>query len=150
MSKESAEKFLKELDSNEKALARLKELGSLTGEGEELREAAAIARETGYDVSAEELEELLKDMKKTVAKTSDKAADGVEKLNPEDLDRMAGGGDHDKCEETYKDNENCPYHDRCAKLLNMYYEGEPQNCDAYTFCTSYGLGLNCKKIDFVL
>ena len=149
MSKENAKKFLEELDTNEKAMAKLKEIGTPTGEADEIRVMAAIARETGYDVSDEELEQMLKSVKKTLASANDKAADGIEKLNLEDLDTMAGGKDYSACNDTYKDGENCTLNDACKKVNNMYYSGNATTCDSYTFCSSWFYSNDCFGLEVV-
>ena len=123
MSMENGKKFLEELRSNEKALAKLKELGTPTGETEEIREVAAIARETGYDVTDEELEKLVKAAKKNRATASDKAAETVEKLDPEDLDTAAGGDEPNLADG------DCWYE---SILLNLC-----DNAEAFNTCSKY-------------
>ena len=120
MSLENAKKFLEDLDTNEEAMAKLKESGKDLDESQEISLFGTIARESGYDTTDEELEEILKRVRDCVAATSDQTAKDLDKLPREELDHVAGGKDHDRCEDTYKDSDNCWITDKCKKVILAY------------------------------
>ena len=49
-----------------------------------------------------------------------KTAGKIELLSDQDLEEVAGGGDHWDCEFTYKDRENCWAEDACDAVLIDY------------------------------
>ena len=139
MSLETAKKFMEDLNGNEKALEILKSANP-DNEEEESRILGKAARETGYDVSDEDLENLLKNMKRRRVESSEKAAEETQRLSPEEIDSFAGGGDHAICSDTFKDDENCVFDDNCKHYTNMYSSSEDEgryDCDSYTYCKNF-------------
>ena len=144
MAIENAKKFLEELDSNEKALDRLKECGTDLDEAGEISLLGSVARETGYDVTDEELETILKQVRVNIVAAGDQAAKGLEKLPREEIDRVAGGKDHDACQSTYKENENCWVSDKCRAVVWEYKMTEYNtNNEIINECT---INYYCNKV----
>ena len=143
MSLESAQRFLEELDANEQAKALLQASDGLDEE-HELQALAAAARETGYDVTDEELLSVFASSKSAVAAGSDAVAEEIAELSEEELDKVAGGKGHSTCEDTYLDNENCSLHDNCKKVIQGYYFNDNPYCDSYSCCKGVALKPDCK------
>lgn len=79
MKPEKAKEFLELVIKDETLRSRLAEKGP--------DEAAAIARELGFDVTAEELTQAEKELRKLP-----QDCENPEQLSPDDLDTVAGGG----------------------------------------------------------
>ena len=129
MALEAVRKFLQGLEKNEKAKGILKAAGK-EQEADQARILAAAARETGHDVSEEEMRSVLKELQMS----GDAVAEEIREINLEEMDRVAGGGDHPTCADTYKDDENCLIDDNCKKVINMYCKHHNGTCSSYTFC----------------
>lgn len=134
MSLEKAKEFMEELETNDRAMEKL---DTFTPEKPDYAsELAAVARETGYDVTDEDMTQMLMKMIQKQKESSDAAAEGIRVLDEDALDKVAGGGDHSTCADTYKDDENCWFDDNCRKLVNMYCKHHNKNCSSYTYCSS--------------
>ena len=137
MALENAKKFLEDLDTNEEAIDKLKAAGKDLDESQEISLLGSIARESGYDTTDEELEEILKKTRESVAEASDQAAKDLEKLPREELDQVAGGKDHSICKDTYKDSDNCWMTDKCKRIILSYpKEDDPEweDCKFTHYC----------------
>jgi len=138
MALENAKKFLEELDSNEKALEILK-AHEVTDNDQGIATLASAARETGYDVSDEEMKELLTATKSHLVQAGDEAAAKVQ-LSRDEIDKVAGGKGHDICHDTFKDGENCWWNDSCNKVVNMYWtkcSDGTYECYGTAFCNGF-------------
>jgi hypothetical protein len=145
MALENAKKFMEELDSNEKALEILK-AHEQTDEEQEVAVLASAARETGYDVSDEEMKELLTATKSHLVQAGDEAAAKVA-LSKEEIDKVAGGKDHDCCVDTFKDGENCWVNDSCKKFVTNYWQEDGDGnvtCYGTAFCDGVMRKHDCK------
>lgn len=87
---ENAKKFLESLETNEEAQKILAEAKGMTGVTREYVLAEA-AKKAGCDATEEDFLALLA----SVRGTSDKAADAIAELNPEEMEKVAGGGSCD-------------------------------------------------------
>ena len=130
--------ILEELDGNEEAKALLEASGADLDDEEGCKVLAAAARETGYDVTDEEVTDLLKSQRAIMARASDDAADKWLKLGD-----VAGWKDHSNCHYTYKDGENCLAMDGCKKALIMYFDPDNPYCDSYSHCKGVAVKPNC-------
>lgn len=135
MALENARKFLEELDSNEKALEILK-AHETADEDQEAAILASAARETGYDVSDEEMKKVFTAARTHVIQSGDKAAADVE-ISPEDLDKVAGGEEHFGCSDTFTDGENCALNDSCNKVLLHYLKKNKKTNEVECVDNSY-------------
>lgn len=146
---ENAKRFLEELDANEKAQELLK-AAAPEDPGEDASILARVARETGYEISDDEMREFLDELQKRHAATSDAVAEQIRVLNDAELDAVAGGGSHGDCKDTYKDNENCWWEDNCKKVVNFYYDVNDPYCDSNSLCSGFMTKPDCKigKVGF--
>ena len=139
MALENAKKFMEELDSNEKALEILK-THEMTDDEQGIAVLASAARETGYDVSDDEMKELLTATKSYLVQAGDEAAAKVA-LSKDEIDKVAGGKKgHDICTDTFKDGENCWVNDSCNKVIWLYWEEVSDGtyeCYNSAFCDSF-------------
>jgi len=145
MALENAKKFMEELDNNEKALEILK-ARELTDDEQGIAVLASAARETGYDVSDEEMKELLTATKSHLVQAGDEAAAKVA-LSKEEIDEVAGGKGHDICHDTFKDGENCWWNDSCNKVVNIYWaeiSDGTYECYGTAFCDGFMKKHDCK------
>ena len=104
---------------------RMREMIQGMKQPENAAEAAAayakLAKEAGFDISAEEIAEAMKKMEQAQLARSGEAAEKVEKaaLTEDDLDQVAGGADG--CESTYTPGEWCWFSDSCSAVVNTGY-----------------------------
>lgn len=142
---ENAKKFLEELDTNKKA-QELLEAASLDSFEENALALAKVARETGYEVSDEEMLEFLAAFTEQQAAVNDVVADEIRELDATELDAVAGGGERRACCDTYKANENCLLNDACAKVRNIYVpSGFTGTCDSYVYCSGFAYKSDCSS-----
>ena len=88
--KENVKKFFEELDGNEQAKALLK-AASANGAEPDIAALARAARETGYEVTDEEMQDFLAQLQKSTAAASDAVADRLSKLTTDELEKVAAG-----------------------------------------------------------
>ena len=134
MSLENAKLFLENLNTNEQVMEKLKTIS--LEDTDQTPELAAIARNSGYDVTDGEMEEFLAKAIQKRKKDTDAAAIKIAMIDDDELEAVAGGGDHDTCSDTYKDDENCWNNDSCKHVINMYCAQNDSICDSYAFCES--------------
>ena len=88
---EEAKKFLQELKTNERG----KELLKAKGKPQNAEECAAFYAEAaealGYHFSAEDIKAAVEDLKREQLARSDAAEKEIRELDPEELDKVAGG-----------------------------------------------------------
>ena len=134
MSKDDALRFLQktrdDVEFVEKIRAALMEESS--------SEATNISIEAagfGYDFTEEELLAVSAELR------SNEFAEieGME-ISDEELEQVAGGGDHADCSDTYRSGENCFHDDQCDMVYHFYKLRE--SCD-YT----YDVTENCINLD---
>ena len=115
---ENVKKFFEELESNDKALELLKS-ASVDGKEPDIAVLANAARETGYDVTDEEMRACCDEERKRRAAASDAVAEKLGELNPEDME-AAAGGKNPSCEDTYNAGEWCWFNDSCSAAIRVY------------------------------
>ena len=149
MALENAKKFMEELDSNEKALEILQGQ-ELSDDEKGIAALASAARETGYDVSDEEIKEFFAASKQKIAQAADQAATEVQKLSREEIDAVAGGKKgHYDCVDTYRDDENCWVHDSCKKFIVNYWTKDENGeivCENNSFCKGAVRKYDCNML----
>ena len=119
-----AKKFVEALEADQKLMEQIRAKAAEVGSAIEAYVAAA--KEAGYEITAEELEAVLKARQKAGIA----AVDGAE-LNDAELDQVAGGGGW------------CWTSDKCMKIIN--YEKKYSNCQV-TYNPSEIL--NCEVLDY--
>ena len=115
---ENVKKFFEELERNDKALELLK-AASVDGKEPGSAALADIARQTGYDVTDEEMRACCEEERKRRAADSDAVAEKLGELNPEDMEAAAGGKDP-SCRDTYNEGEWCWFADSCSASIRVY------------------------------
>ena len=80
---------------------------------------AKVLTEKGYDVSSEEISSFIQEAEEERRK---KTAGKIELLPDQDMEKVAGGGDHAECYYTFKDQENCWHEDGCD-FVYIQYDG---------------------------
>ena len=112
---------------------------------EEVGNYLRAAESLGYHITGRELLETVRAMDKSQKALTGEAETAIGKapLNEETLDAVAGGTegkvvkDHNECEYTYTDYENCWFNDECNIIFTHY--DEPQNTldiDYWQMCSS--------------
>ena len=90
---------------------------------EEAKVYAEIAQKLGLDLTAEDIGEYIRQSEQACKDRTDKAADMIQMLPDDDLDKVAGGSKgNPACKETYMDYENCWYSDGCDNIFQIYDE----------------------------
>ena len=135
---ENVKKFFEELESNDKALELLKS-ASVDGKEPDIAVLANAARETGYDVTDEEMRACCEEERKRRAAASDAVAEKLGELSPDEMELGVGGKGEDWCRDTYNDGEWCWEQDSCKVNTNFYRQS---NCK-----TTYREGEWCWKQD---
>ena len=144
MAKEDVARFLDELDGNEKAKELLEASAADLDAEEGFKVLASAARETGYDVTDDEVARLFEAKRAILVETSDDAADEVLGLSDDELDSVAGGKGFAACEDTYRTDDNCWVSDNCKKAVIFYYDEDNPYCDSYSYCKGIALKPDCK------
>lgn len=78
------------------------------------------AKKLGFELTADEIKKYFVERERELKEKTNSTAKAVQALPDDELDKVAGGGDHDECEDTYMDRENCWIHDGCD-LINTHY-----------------------------
>ena len=116
---ENVKRFFEELERNDKALELLK-AASADGKEPDFAALADIARQTGYDVTDEEMETCLEEERKRRAAASDAVADKLGELSPQEMDIAAGGKGDEVCKDTFNIGEWCWSNDSCMLHHTQY------------------------------
>ena len=116
---ENVKKFFEELERNDKALELLK-AASVDGKEPGFAALADIARQTGYDVTNEDMKACLEEARERRAAASDAVAEKLGELTPEDMEAAAGGKGNQSCEDTYNAGEWCWFNDSCSEAIRVY------------------------------
>ena len=139
---ENVKKFFEELETNDKALELLK-AASVDGKEPGFAALADIARQTGYDVTDEEMQTCLEEARERRAAASDAVAEKLGELSPDEMELGVGGKGQDVCNDTYKDGENCLLNDSCNKAVFLYFGEIKEICDSNTYCAKTLKRLDC-------
>jgi hypothetical protein len=118
---ENAKKFFEEIIKTEEAKALLAAVEAPKTEEDRIAAYIEIAKRLGVELTTEDIQEYF-------ATASD--AD-VAELDDEELEQLVGGGAHDECKYSYKNEENCILFDGC--------DGSYRSYDAY-ICKSNNAG----------
>ena len=122
MAIEKVKEILEKLASDPKAQELFKSLEQPKSEEEKASKMIEAAKQLGYDLSVEDLAEYLKNAVAARKEKTDAKAEAIQKLDDSELEKAAGGKDHDECKDTYKNRENCVYNDACD-LVYQWYPG---------------------------
>ena len=113
MAIEKVKETLEKLMSDPKAKELFKGLEPPKSEEEKARKLIEAAKKLGYDLNAAELADYLKKAAADRKEKTDAQAQAIQKLDDSELEKAAGGRDHDTCQDTFKDKENCWRNDAC-------------------------------------
>jgi len=91
MAIEQAKKFMVEMFKDEKAREMVKSMKAPQNEDEAVKAYAEVARKLGYDVTEEDLAELIGELKQKQAEATEKAIEDEEEISTENLEAVAGG-----------------------------------------------------------
>ena len=143
--KENVKMFLEELDQNEKAQEMLKAVAA-DGAEPDIAAMAKAARETGYDVTEDEMQAFLAQIEKHTAKASDAVAEKLIELTSDEMELVAGGKVRDACRDTYAPGENCLLNDACHKWFQYYSTAEDKEkiCDGQFYCAKALMKPGCE------
>ena len=130
MSKESALKFLNTLGTNEKAKELLLQRKKPAGEEEKIKAYAEAAAGLGEPITAEDFREAVQYMQEQVLKQAEAAASGIQALEDDDVEDVAGGfyyydqlsnSKEYKCYKDFTDTE-CWWEDACRQTIVKYFD----------------------------
>lgn len=91
MSKENAKKFLEAMNDKANRDVWEAKTADVKNDEEALEVGVYMAKEMGYDVTKEELTDALKELKAKQKEKTQKAVQGVQELDLDDLENVAGG-----------------------------------------------------------
>lgn len=125
MAAKNAERFLNELESNEKIKEALADTPRSETPEEHIKVLTEAANKVGYDFTADELSELISAKQKETQAKTDEAAAQIRELDPKEMDMVAGGFFifKDVCEYSFNSTDKCWFEDQCEMAFN-YYEWE--------------------------
>ena len=95
MAIEQAKKFMTEVFKSEKAREIAKSMKAPQNAEEAVKAYVEIAGKLGYDVTEEDLTELIGELKQKQAEATAKATETAEEISTEDLEKVAGGACND-------------------------------------------------------
>lgn len=120
MSKENARSFLEEGFKDPKVEELLQAQAKPETDEDELKIYAAVAGQVGFDFTAEELLDAVKEKGEEQASRTEAQVQGLEPMPDQDLKQVAGGKGYPECKSTFKDKENCWFSDGCDVTWNHY------------------------------
>ena len=120
MESEKIKVFLSELKAHPRAAELLNGRETPNTPEEAAEFYAGIAKELGYDLTAEELAAYIGEQNAAHRERTDGNAEEVSRLDDSELAAVAGGKDHPDCKDTYKDAENCWFKDACDIVMLHY------------------------------
>ena len=112
--------FLEALKTDPKAQELIRDIPEPETTSSRIRAYAKIAKDLGYDLSDADLDAFILDQELYLQAKAEAAAKEIKELPEDELEEVAGGGDHPECKNTYKDRENCWVHDGCD-IVNTHY-----------------------------
>ena len=125
-----AKEFFEKLASDPKAQELFVNKEKPNTPEEMIKAYADAAKELGFDLTADEIAEFIKEKEQEIKSGTDIVAKAIKKLPDENLESVAGGG-HEKCIDTFKDYENCWWTDGCDVVFNHYKD---YLCHVYLAC----------------
>ena len=108
------QKFLDALRSDPKARELVKAIPAPKNDQEAAEAYVRIAKELGFDLTADEIQAGLKGMEQAQKTQSEKVT-----LDMDDLANVAGGAD-ERCDSTFDKGEWCWFSDSCSYLISFY------------------------------
>ena len=121
MSNKEIAKVLEELAANEQAKAILKEYEKPDATDEDrIKAYVEVAEKCGYSLTADDLRAYAEEMANDVKASTDKAADTVKEISDDEMEAVAGDGEHGTCRDTFKNKENCWFLDGCDWVYGRY------------------------------
>ena len=136
MSTSKAKDFFEKLNTDPKAQELFKNKEKPNTPDEMTKAYADAAKELGFELTAEDIAEFIKEEEQEIKRGTDSAAKAIEKLPDDKLENVAGGyncvetwelkpcavnlKDHRECKDTYYDRENCWFNDGCDHVINSY------------------------------
>lgn len=140
MDKSTIAEILEKIRGDEEAQKFLKE----NGPAETLEETAELwssaAAGMGYEIDAKEIREYMNDAESSLKQKAKENGEMIEALSDEELEQVAGGGDHPDCKSSFKDRENCWFNDACDVINKKYsdykchYNLKDVACGKYQSC----------------
>ena len=120
MSEKRIEEFIEEIRTSPRAAELLNGKEAPKTPEEAVEMFAAVAKELGYDLTAEELGAYIREQDEARRARTDDQAEGVRRLDDSEVAEVSGGGEHADCKDTFKDYENCWFNDACDAVLHSY------------------------------
>ena len=114
--------FLDTVRNNPEAKERMKAMPAPKNDQEAAEGYVRIAKELGFDLTADEILAGLKGMEQKQKAQADKVA-----LDAGDLDNVAGGA-NPGCDDTHSPGEWCWFSDSCSVIIS-YYDEQPQETE---------------------
>ena len=112
--------FLEALIANPEAQKLLSAMPEPETDEDRFRAWAEIAKELGYTVSEADLKACFAEREKALRESAEAAESTIVELSEEEMDRVAGGGAHADCKDTFLDKENCWASDGCDTVFHGY------------------------------
>ena len=120
MNRESIAELLEKLRTDPETVRQIRARVFPAARNELAQAYADAARAAGAEVTKEEILSFISETESQVGARSDAATASVRELPEEELSRVAGGGDHPECYDTFKDKENCWIKDGCDHIYQDY------------------------------
>ena len=121
MSKEEVKKVFEALRADPKTKELIGACEAPETPEEVMEIYAQVAKKLGFDVTSEELGSYIKELEEGRKARTREDVREIQNLDDEELDQVAGGSkEHNSCEDTYRDKENCWYTDGCDNIWNIY------------------------------
>jgi hypothetical protein len=144
MPENNVELFFEKLSSDPNAKELFKGKEKPENKDELLSSYRTAARTYGYELTAEELSDYVREKSEERKRATINAAKAVQSLPDDALSGVAGGGDHEDCKDTFMDMENCWVTDACDMVFNMYDKYKcnslyKDHCNAQGNCGSQNL-----------
>ena len=119
---EQVRRFLETLRDDPKAREILSNGKTKPDSNEEIVAAyVEVAKKLGYDLTAKQIVEGIREKFKEQAAITAQAENAVKELDPEELDKVAGGKGNEDCMVSFNNYENCWWEDGCDRVTNSYH-----------------------------
>jgi len=113
MEKEKVREALDQLRADPKAKELFAAIPEPESREDYIQAYVQVAGEMGMNLTEKEVSDCLAEQEAAVKTATDSAAETIRKLGREELDAVAGGGEHSNCDYSFKDKENCWLQDGC-------------------------------------
>ena len=144
MSKANAINFFNQFRENEKAEEIMKNKGRLDDAKSMAQALSEVAAEMGENISPEDFEAALEDYEAKMRQKTDSVVSGIEELEDDSIENVAGGGkgrsSREQCYHSFNPNEICGTQDVCNYALILYpCSGtfHDADCVAFNFCDNF-------------